>query len=59
MQRNFLPAIAIFFVILALGMSLIFWTGLPIVAKLALFAAGFGAGVSTGLWLGGRALPAR
>jgi hypothetical protein len=46
--------LSIGFLLFAITTSLVIWADISLAAKLAFFAFGFGAGISTGTWLGQR-----
>ncbi len=53
-SKNFLIALSILFLLLAVSTSIFMWSDVSSAAKIAFFAFGFGAGVTTGAWLARR-----
>ncbi len=52
-KNNLLVSSALFLVI-AIVFAIVIWGDTSLPAKLAFFAAGFGCGITAGLWLAGR-----
>jgi uncharacterized protein YebE (UPF0316 family) len=53
-SKNVLVASSIVFLLLAVILSVIVWSDVPTSAKIAFFAFGYGAGITTGAWVARR-----
>jgi hypothetical protein len=53
-SNNTLIGLAILFFVLAVALSLAFWAGVSLAAKVGLFVLGFGSGVTAGQWFARR-----
>jgi hypothetical protein len=49
-----LIGVAFMFLALAIALSVVIWQGTSLAAIVGLFALGFGCGMATGVWFGGR-----
>lgn len=50
-SKNVLVAFAVMFLFLAVTMSVVIWSDVSSAAKIAFFAFGYGAGITTGAWM--------
>ena len=53
-SSSYLIGLSILFFVLAAAASLVFWPGVPLAAKIALFVFGFASGVTAGQWFARR-----
>jgi hypothetical protein len=53
-SSSYLIGGSILFFVLAVAVSLVFWPGVPLAAKIALFVLGFASGVTAGQWIAKR-----
>jgi len=53
-SKNTMIALSIFFLLFAVTMSLVFWSDVSSVVKIAFFAFGYGSGITTSKWLAKR-----
>jgi hypothetical protein len=53
-SSSYLIGLSILFFVLAAAASLVFWPGVPLAAKIALFVLGFASGVTAGQWFARR-----
>ena len=49
-SSSYLMGLSILFFVLAAAFSLVFWSGVPLAAKIAFFVLGFGSGVTAAQW---------
>ena len=50
-SKTILAGISVAFLLLATVSSVVIWPDVPFAAKVAFFAFGYGAGITTGAWL--------
>jgi hypothetical protein len=53
-SKNALVASAVMFLLFAVSLSVVLWSDVSSAAKIAFFALGYGAGVTTGAWMARR-----